>query len=181
MNKPSTAKTNAKKKKITILGCLANESTGKSRKLLKKYGQEDASNHQDLEFKLSQLYKSVDDKKQLEKEFAEIHPHRDFILKYAQPKIEKIEEPVSTSKEVETIVVSTPEVKQVEETVIQAQHSNCSGNSCSCGCSGFDGAKPSQSASEVMPSGAIGTDRLIVLGMFGFVSILALVLITKNK
>ena len=180
MNKPSTAKTNAKKKKITILGCLANESTGKSRKLLKKYGQEDAVNHQDLEYKLSQLYKSVDDKKQLEKEFAEIHPHRDFILKYAQPKIEKIEEPVSASKEVETIVVSTPEVKKVEETVVVEEKSNCSGN-CSCGCSGFDGAKPSQSASEVMPSNAIGTDRLIVLGMFGFVSILALVLITKNK
>lgn len=181
MNKPSSVKTNAKKKKITILGCLANESTGKSRKLLQKYGQQDAVNHQDLEFKLSELYKNVDDKKALEKEFAEIHPHRDFILKYCEPKIDKkLEEPVSL-KEVETVVVDTPNLKKIEETVVTEQKSNCSGN-CSCGCSGFDGEKSSQStSSENMPNVGIGSDKLIILGMFGFVSILAMVLITKNK
>lgn len=173
-----TKQTNKLKKKITILGCLANESTGKSRKLLKKYGKADATNHGDLEMKLSQLYKETTDKKALEKEFAEIHPHRDFILKNYTPKPEVV---AVQSKEVE-VVVSEP-VKEVVEAPISVplmpeQKSNCSGGGCSCGCSGFDGATNSVSNGQ---SGSGTNDKLIILGMFGFVSILALVLITKNK
>jgi hypothetical protein len=84
------------------------------------------------------------------------------------------------SKEVE-VVVSEPlkEVAQAPTNISLTPElqSNCSGGGCSCGCSGFDGATNSVSNGQ---SGS-GNDKLIILGMFGFVSILALVLITKNK
>ena len=170
----ATKHTNKLKKKITILGCLANESTGKSRKLLKKHGKEDAIDHRDLEMKLSQLYKETDDKPALEKEFAEIHPHRDFIMKHLAPKPEKVE---ATSKEVE-VIVSSPTLENRAESVVPEKTSNCSGGVCSCGCSGFDGGSNSPSKNDLIPTQS--NDKLIILGMFGIVSILALVLITKK-
>ena len=75
---------------ITLMTVLANEATGPSRKLLKKYGQPDAKNYQDLEVKLAQLYFNTKDKVELEKQLAAIHPHKNWILKNVQPVIEEI-------------------------------------------------------------------------------------------
>ena len=75
---------------ITLMTVLANEATGPSRKLLKQYGQPDAKNYQDLEIKLAQLYFNTKDKVELEKQLAEIHPHKNWILKNVQPVIEGI-------------------------------------------------------------------------------------------
>ena len=67
---------------------LAYESTNESRKLLSKYGKQDAKNILDLEKKLADLYFSVDDKVQLEKEMAEIHPHKNWMMKTIKPQVE---------------------------------------------------------------------------------------------
>jgi lipoprotein NlpI len=75
---------------ITLMTVLANEATGPSRKLLKQYGQPDAKNYQDLEIKLAELYFNTKDKVELEKQLAEIHPHKNWILKNVQPVIEEI-------------------------------------------------------------------------------------------
>jgi hypothetical protein len=75
---------------ITLMTVLANEATGPSRKLLKNYGQPDAKNYQDLEIKLAELYFNTKDKVALEKQLAEIHPHKNWILKNVQPVIEEI-------------------------------------------------------------------------------------------
>ena len=74
---------------ITLMTVLANEATGPSRKLLKQYGQPDAKNYQDLEVKLAELYFNTKDKVELEKQLAEIHPHKNWILKNVQPVIEE--------------------------------------------------------------------------------------------
>jgi len=74
---------------ITLMTVLANEATGPSRKLLKQYGESDAKNYQDLEVKLAQLYFNTKDKVELEKQLAEIHPHKNWILKNVQPVIEE--------------------------------------------------------------------------------------------
>lgn len=74
---------------ITLMTVLANEATGPSRKLLKKYGQPDAKNYQDLEVKLAELYFNTKDKVELEKQLAAIHPHKNWILKNVQPVIEE--------------------------------------------------------------------------------------------
>jgi len=156
-------------KKITIMGLLANCSTDEARALLKKYGYPDAKNKSDLEVQLAKLYKEVDDKRQLEKDFAEIHPHKNFIGKYifSTPKTEKTV--IETVEEISTepIPQAVPEVKSgIDES-----------KSCGCGCSNMDG-----NANENRPSsGRTENDKLIILSMFGIVSILALVLINKNK
>jgi hypothetical protein len=80
--KPAKEQGNKYKIEIPLLTLLANESTDGSRKILKKHGKEDAVNHIDLENKLADYYSSADDKQKLEieKELAEIHPHKDFII-----------------------------------------------------------------------------------------------------
>lgn len=83
---------------------LANESTSDSRKLLKKYGKQDAADYQDLEVKLSKLYLETDDKVKLEKELADIHPHKKWLLKNTEPVIEV--------KKEEVIIKQEPEKKE---------------------------------------------------------------------
>jgi hypothetical protein len=103
--------------------------------------------------------------RQVEKDFAEIHPHKNFLKKYLT-----IEAPKPSMEIVAEKIVETP------LTTIEESTSNCNGDTtCSCCKSSFDGTQKSSSLkfSE--------NDKLIILGMFGIVSILALVLITKNK
>lgn len=76
---------------ITLMTILANEATDGSRKLLKKYGRPDAKSHKDLEQKLAELYFNTADKVQIEKEMAAIHPHRKWLEKYIEPKVEVVE------------------------------------------------------------------------------------------
>ena len=78
----------SKKKDISLMTLLAYESTNDARKLLQKYKQSDAKGFSDLESKLANLYFKVDDKLQLEKEMAEIHPHKKWLLETLQPVIE---------------------------------------------------------------------------------------------
>lgn len=88
----------------TLLSVLANASTDKARNLLKKHTGLKATDVKDLEIKLAKLYASSPSKIDLEKEFAEIHPHKEFILKYNKPKV-KVEplqpdpEPVKTDEQ----------------------------------------------------------------------------------
>lgn len=70
---------------IPLMELLAFNSSIPARKLLRKYGKEDAIGYKDLQLKLEDLYSSLQDKLELEKELAEIHPHKDFILKYLTP------------------------------------------------------------------------------------------------
>lgn len=153
-------------RKITIMGLLADCSTNDAKNLLKKYGIPDAKNNQELEFKLAKLYKTCDDKKQLEKDFAEIHPHKDFMKKYLlptpPPKAEVVVEKITETP-------SIPEIVKTPELV-----SNCNG-ACDCKKESFSGADGMTST----PSS--DKDKLILYGMFGIISILALVLISKQK
>ena len=74
-----------KKKDITLMTVLAYESTADAQKLLKKYGREPAKGYTDLEVKLANLYFDTPDKVQLEKELAEIHPHKKWLLDNITP------------------------------------------------------------------------------------------------
>jgi hypothetical protein len=153
-------------KKITIMGLLANGSTDDARLLLKKYGYPNARNKEELELTLAKIYKDADDKRKVEKDFAEIHPHKNFLKKYLT-----IEAPKPSMEIVAEKIVETP------LTTIEESTSNCNGDTaCSCCKSSFDGNQKSSSLkfSE--------NDKLIILGMFGIVSILALVIVSqKNK
>jgi hypothetical protein len=93
----------APKKEITLMTLLASEATKEARQLLKKYKKPDAKGFDDLEVKLAELYTSSNDKFGLEKEMAEIHPHKNWLIKRLEldkpkeVKVEKVE--VETTKE----------------------------------------------------------------------------------
>lgn len=105
------SKSNSKKKDITLMTILANEATAGSRNLLKKYGKGDASDHDDLEEKLAQLYYETPDKITLEREMAEIHPHKAWLQKYMAPPImPKVQEEKKEEIKIEPIAEKKVEV-----------------------------------------------------------------------
>ena len=154
-------------KKITIMGLLANCSTDDARLLLKKYGYPDAKNRAELELSLANLYKSADDKKQVEKDFADIHPHKNFLKRYLTLEAPKQTTEITAEKIIESDV--TPTSNEIV--------SNCNGDgTCTCCQSSFDGSEK-QKTSKISEN-----EKLIIFGMFGIVSILALVIVSqKNK
>jgi hypothetical protein len=170
-------RTQRKKQRVSLLGVIANGSTGDARRLLMKYGEPDATNHKDLEVKLSKLYAKTDDKIQLEKEIAELHPHKEFILQYLAPK-PIVSEPEITIEEVEakTKAMATGGCGCGNPNCRNSQLSNacgCSGfggTSNACGsCSGVDGSNTTPvSNSASMNSG------IMVLGILGIIGIFAL-------
>jgi len=107
---------NRNQKRDSLLVLIALESRDEAQKLLQKYGIERATSTRDLEDKLSRLYFTSADKLTLEKEFADIHPHKKWIFKTLQP-------PVEVKEEVKVESVSEPK-------------SNCSGCKCGGACGG---------------------------------------------
>jgi hypothetical protein len=118
----------SKKKDISLMTLLAYESTNDARKLLQKYKQPDAKGFSDLESKLANLYFKVDDKLQLEKEMAEIHPHKKWLLETLQPVIEIKKEEIKMELKPEL------ELPKKEEEPKSNFNSNCCGG-CNCNCS----------------------------------------------
>jgi hypothetical protein len=170
-------RTQSKKQKITLLGLIANTSTANARRLLKKYGEPDATSHKDLEFKLSKLYAKTDDKVQLEKEIAEIHPHKEFILHNL---VELAPKPDISINEVEQ------KIKAMATSGCPCGNPNCRKNEMSnaCGCSNFGGTSNAcGSCSGADGSGTESTTKiqsldngLMVLGIVGIITIFALTL-----
>ena len=100
--KPISKKSDGGRNDITLMTLLANEATSDSRKLLKSYNKPDAKTCGDLEVKLAELYFGQSDKKKLEKELSDIHPHKDWILK------SQVTEPIIEEKEIEVESVGKP-------------------------------------------------------------------------
>ena len=90
-----------KKPDITLMTILAYESTDASKQLLEKYNRPKAKDYKDLELKLAELYFDTTDKKSLEQEMAEIHPHKNWMFKTLP------QEPIIVEKEV---IVEVPVV-----------------------------------------------------------------------
>lgn len=171
-----------KTSRVTLLGVIANGSTANARKLLKQYDYPDAVDYDDLEFKLTQIYRKEDDKSDLEKQLATIHPHKDFILKYLAPENKEANdknlEVENISPEIPTKPCSCgnpycPSIYNGKCSVLETK-SNASG----CGCSGVDG-------SEVKTEKASSTDKGMLIGasMLGLftIGIIAIFALTVNK
>lgn len=162
MRKPSTRKTNALKKDISLMGVLANGNTAGCRKVLAKYGEPDAINHEDLEYKMAQLYRKSDDKIVLEKELAEIHPHKDFILNNLSKKEDVMPEP-------DPVVIEKSSGVIIEE-------ANKQKTSCACGCSNAEGVTANSSSTPVRFD-----NNVVVLGVLGIITIFAMMVITTKR
>ncbi len=78
-NKPRVVE----KQKDMLLTVLAFQAPKESVKLLMKHNPNvKIRNYEQIEYELGNLYVNSTDKVGLEKEFAQIHPHRDWLLKY---------------------------------------------------------------------------------------------------
>lgn len=83
---------------------LANESPRESAAILSKYNKPKAKNHADLEVKLAELYYEQPDKVQFEKELAEIHPHKKWLMRTLNL-VDEVKAKDDAAKKSEEIVV----------------------------------------------------------------------------
>ena len=177
--KPEQRSGNHLKQDISMMCLIANENTSGSRKLLKKLGKSDAKNHDDLELSLAKLYKDAADKLVVEKEFAEIHPHKDFILKYCENKTSKKEiEPEQIEVQKKEVI----EQSEIDPAPAEMIYSNCCGmsgangqSSCACGCGGASSFTGNNTG-----SGSTDTKDLMMFGMVAIVSIFGLIVYLKK-
>lgn len=88
----------------TLLSLIANFNPEEANILLKENTGESAKNVKELEFKLARMYAVSTSKPELEKKFADMHPHKEFIEKYIVPK--KVDLPKEEPKKDEVVIVS---------------------------------------------------------------------------
>lgn len=150
------------KETIKLVSLLAKNSEKPSRILLKKYNKPDAINYFDLENKLMQLY--AEKPNEIEKEFANIHPHKELILKHfsTPTKLDEIK--------VEPVTISGDSSQVVKERV--ATYSNCEGCGGNCGKSNYDGASSFNKTEE---------NKNNMLGIIAIVGIIAMVGVILKK
>lgn len=181
----------AKKKNIGgLLGLLSVDATQDVNNILAKHGIAKSNNPSDLVQKLADLYRNAPDKRILEKELVEIHPHKDFILKYS-------EQLPATSKVVSENIKfgDEQEVKQMLKQYISTappinEFSNCEGNpNCNChkkmsnacgGCSSFSGFDSSNGVALQGGSPQNNNKDLIIGGLI-LVTVLGLFLHHKHS
>lgn len=152
----------------TLLSVLANGSTEKANAILKKYSGQTANNTKDLEIKLARTYAVSPSKIDIEKEFAEIHPHKDFILKYTQPK-PKVE-PVLQNNYSDLPTNTTKIELEPKASADGDKPYTCNCPSCRGAYSNADGNVPTQTV-----------DKNTIFGFVSIVAIMGMVLYFSNK
>lgn len=154
----------------TLLSALANGSTDQAREIIKERLGTDARDSRDLQLKLAQLYAATPDKVELEKVFASIHPHKDFILKYFTPVKTEV---IAPNNEVKEMPITNEQIKEIEKEA----KSNCNGDEKCVEC-----AEKSYNASgnEVSVSSSLNPN-IVVLGVIGVVGLIALGMIVISK
>lgn len=157
-------KTKNKKEYKTLLSALAFGSTDEAQKILVENGLKEADSYEELEYNLAKLYSNAIDKIKIEKQFAEIHPHAKFILKYLSPKVEPKTE---DEREVRQEDIQTMETETTPPTIVEMS-SNASGKS-DCGCSSAEGTVQTQHTIDYN-----------ALALVSIVAIVGLVIIAKK-
>lgn len=155
-----------------MLSLLANASTSDARRLLIQQTGEDARNKQELVQKLAQMYASSTNKLDLERQMADIHPHKDFLMKY-----------VAVSNNNPPVTVTTTETNPnpvdvaTEKTVFI---SNADGCQCNCCRAGTQETK-SNASGEVTVAPPPRDNTALIVGMVSIVAIFGLVVYMKER
>lgn len=108
-----------------LLPLISRAATEDAIKLLQKHGQGNVENYKQLEQKLAALYSQSSDKSGLEKELAEIHPHKKWIQKTLQLEVVKPDQAKTSSAD-----------SDEEEIKMRKKYSSCCGFSGACGTEG---------------------------------------------
>jgi hypothetical protein len=162
-----------KKEYKSLLTVLAISCPDGCRDILRKYGEDaNARNPRELEMKLAKLYATSSQKIDIEKDFAAVHPHKDFILKYNKPEKEYI---VRTEN---PVVIETPP----PATAIEEKKSSADGD-CDCGKSKdksnreeFYNADATTSESKSLSA----NQQVMMLSVLGIVAIVTLAMYMKK-
>ncbi len=155
--------------KITIVELLAVNCTAQSRELLNKYNVPQPKNYEELQAKLAELYATCPDKKQLEKEFAQMHPHKEWIIDYVAPA------PVKAEIKVDPVKTETT-TKVLDDGYYNMHGPMNQRHSCSCGCGGhssFLGANTGTQGNKVDPN--------MIVGILAIMTFAGLVLYTQKR
>ena len=155
-------KRNPKKKQFdTLISVIANGSTDKAIELVSEKGYGKAQDMDDLQYKIGIMYVESGDKRAIEKELAQIHPHKDFILKY----IEK-----ENPEEMHPVVV--------KETMV---HDGLQESSGACGCQSYSKAEGEVVAPKIESTPKQHTNELFYITALSIVGLISLAIIIKNK
>ena len=149
---------------------LANEAAKESRGVLKKFKKPNAANHADLEVKLAELYFEQPDKLEIEKELAEIHPHKKWLIRSLDlvPKSDVKCETCEENKEIKTEKDTIAEIKEaITESV--SKFSN------------FSGSKEAPQPTIVTTDTQKGISTLEIIGMVGAIGLIGLTFIVVSK
>lgn len=172
-------KNNKKTEYKTLLSALAYGSPDDSQKLVIKYGGDKAKNYEDLEYKLAQIYANSPDKIEIERQFASIHPHSKFILKYLSPK--KVDQPLEPI--IEKKIVTDEGTKNVKSIVVHDGYENAEGNiknisTSGCTCPYCNRTLSADGIQIIDEPKKTNFDSLVLLGI---IAIVGMVAIQKNK
>ena len=155
----------------TLLSVLANGSTDKANAILKKYSGQTATNTKDLEIKLARTYAVSPSKIDIEKDFADIHPHKEFILKYNLPKVVE----VKAEKKEPAPQNNYTNLPDSTTTIKLEPKSNADG----CNCPLCSGQYSNLNGDAVKQNQQV--DKNTVFGFVSIVAILGMVLYFSNK
>ncbi len=173
---------NKKIQYTSLISVLANGSTADARALLVKNTGQDAKNRKDLANKLALMYMKSHDKIDVEKAFAQMHPHKDFLMKYLTPKEgEKLKvtelTPAPDPLTPAPANTSTP----VNTVMVDANKSNFSGsNDCPCRCPYCMGQYSNASGGSMPAQAQSNSTAIIVVGIVGLVALAGMVMYLKK-
>lgn len=155
---------------------LASGSTNDARAMLLKYTGENAINTQDLANKLATMYANSTNKVDIEREFAKIHPHRDFIVKYFKETLTN-----QTPPPVREDVPTQP--PPVAEAVVGDMDLVSADGSSGCGCKCCTNNDNYSNAEGDMPQAKrpINYTPLVVFGLVSVVAIVGMFIYSKHK
>lgn len=182
-------KANKKQNIRGLLGLLSVDATQDVNTLLSKNGISPSNDPNELVNKLATLYQNAPDKLIIEKEFAAIHPHKKFILKYnSSPGTGE-----SMVKAANVKIADDQETKQLLRQFISTaaptpEFSNCAGDpncncnkqkmSNACGCSGFSGFDAQ--GVQMQLGRSISNNKELIIGGLVLVTVVGLFLHYKK-
>jgi hypothetical protein len=148
-----------KKEYKSLLTILTISNPSACKEILAKYSNDSSvRDMKELQMKLARTYAVSSNKIDMERDFAQIHPHKDFIMKYFLPKEEFV---VKDSP----VMIETP----AEPTK--------SANGCNCECSKYSNAEGNSPA----PQGeSISSNSIMMLSIVGIVAIVGMVSYMKR-
>lgn len=165
-------KLHSKKQEITLMTILAHEADKESRQILKKYKKPNAANHADLEVKLAELYFDQDDKLDIEKDLAKIHPHKEWLIRTLElvPKDEVKE--CKKCEETKKLDTEKDELAKIKEAVSESVKSKFSD---------FNGSKEPTQPTIVTTNTPQGFSSIEIIGMVGAIGLIGLTFVVVSK